>query len=61
MQRDGQVVQEIFQHLFYSFIFLTKPATTLNFLSRLVFKELVDLSRGEALADKIRKRRRSRQ
>ena len=40
---------------------LTEPATTLNVLSRLVFKELVDLSRGKALADKIRKRRKSRQ
>ena len=40
---------------------LTEPATTLNVLSRLVFKELVDLSRGKDSKDKIRKRRRSRQ
>ena len=40
---------------------LTEPTTTLKFLSRLVFQDLVDLSRGKALADKINNRRRSRQ
>ena len=40
---------------------LTEPTTTLKFLSRLVSKELVDLSRGKDSKDKIRKRRRPRQ